>query len=234
MVWKGRLRPGKRRKTPNWSRMTNDTLKPVPKLHLDPNLYADHSQRIGLHEAAHCVASYLFGRPIHSAEAHWRRGVTRLEETDDVFASAVVTLAGEAFERSIGLKFKGSRGPNSDLAKADALLKTVVSGPALDEAAKVIEEAAISLVETERFQKLAFILGPVITRERYVTASQIRRILEEADPERESHGLEAHSERTRQRFPWRDHHVPRDHDRDCVVCAANPERARAARAGSSV
>jgi hypothetical protein len=214
--------------------MTKDQLSPVPKIHLNPDVYADHSLRVGLHEAGHAVAAYLFGRPIHSAEAHERHGVTRLEETDDVFAAAVCTLSGEAFERSLGLAFKGSLGPRSDIAKTDALLKTVCSGQALDEAAKVVEEAAISLVETERFQKLAFALAPVITKERYVTASQIRRILEEADPERETHSRELHSVRLRQRFPWRDHHIPRDHDCDCVVCADNPERARAARAGSSV
>jgi len=117
---------------------------------------------------------------------------------EDVFAAAVCALAGEAFERSIGLSVLGGR---ADLERADELLKTVVSGQALNEAAAVVEEAAISLVESERFQRMAFALAPVITKERYVGAKQIRRILEEADPDRDTHARELHSVETLQ-GPW--------------------------------
>jgi hypothetical protein len=179
--------------------MTNNQLAPIPKIELDPDVWADHSQRIGFHESAHCVANYLFGRPTFNVEAHNRHGVTRVPSTNDVFADAVCTLAGEAFERSIGLERFGGR---SDLERAEALLAAECSGAALDEACRVVEEAAISLASSERFHKLAFALAPVIARERYVGASQIRRILEEADPERERHAVERHDVGLPTEGPW--------------------------------
>jgi hypothetical protein len=58
----------------------------------------------------------------------------------------------------------------------------------------VTEEAAIELTSSERFHTLVHALGPVIAKERYVGASRIRRILEEADPERPKRpAVSAHS-----------------------------------------
>ena len=157
--------------------------------HWNPDVVADHGAVIGLHEAAHCVASYWLGRETHSAQAGSHKGLTLMEPTNDVFSAVVCLLAGEAFERSIGLPPSGTM---KDVKKATQLLEREgLSGQDLDEACRVTEEAAIELTRSERFQTLVFALGPVIAKERYVGERQILRILEANDPERPKRPLTA-------------------------------------------
>jgi len=170
--------------------MTNlESLKPLP-----PWEFEDHSDRIALHEAAHCVAAYLFGREIHSVKIRMRAGRTMVARTDDVFASAVGLVVGEAFERNIGLApmALNSHGSTRDLDNATKLLATQCSGAALDAACRVVEEAAIELASSERFHKLAFALAARIVDEPVLSPREIRETLERADPERPQR-VERHS-----------------------------------------
>jgi len=167
--------------------MTIESLKPLP-----PWEFEDHSDRIALHEAAHCVAAYLFGREIHSVKIRMRAGRTMVARTDDVFASAVGLVVGEAFERNIGLApmALNSHGSTRDLDNATKLLATQCSGAALDAACRVVEEAAIELASSERFHKLAFALAVRIVDEPVLSPREILETLQAADPERP---LERHS-----------------------------------------
>lgn len=168
------------------------TLSPVPEFD-----WPDHSHRLSFHEAAHVTALYLFHRPIKEAKVRRTRGRTvAAAATDDVFGAAVVLLAGEAFERSIGLAHAGGR---SDLDKAELLLKMHVSSGALDEACRVVEEAALALAATERFQALTFALAPVLRERENLGGPEIERILREHDPERR---VEAHSQSGPVVAPW--------------------------------
>ena len=162
----------------------------------NPDLFADHSDRIGLHEAAHATAAYLFGHAVAGIKVRPRAGQTLTARSGDVFEASVVALAGEAFERSIGLGFTGGR---SDLNKVTELLSRTLSGAALDEACRVVSEAALEPASSERFNKLAFALANRIANESVLTSREILETLRAADPERR---VEAHSQSGPVVAPW--------------------------------
>jgi len=106
-----------------------------------------------------------------------------------VFEASVIALAGEAFERSLGLPFSGS---TSDLKAVTRRLATQCSGATLDAAAAVVSEAALELASSPRFHKLAFALAARIADEPALTPHEILETLEAADPERPAR-VEGHS-----------------------------------------
>jgi hypothetical protein len=160
-------------------------LEPLPPV--DPVLLGDHSIRIAMHEAAHATANYLLGRKLGPVKIARLAGRTWVKPTDDPFVQSVCLLAGEAFERSIGQPRLGSA---KDLDQAETVLAKRFSGSALTEACKVVEEAAIELVGSERFQKLTFALGDAIAKRKQLSGAEVQEILEEADG-RERHSVDA-------------------------------------------
>ncbi len=164
--------------------MTIESLKPAPPLE-----FADHSARIACHEAAHATAAYLFGHKIHRIRVRMRVGCTDVARTDDVFEDSVIALAGEAFERALGLPYSGSR---SDLEAVTKLLETQCSGAALDQACNVLSESALELASSERFHRMAFALAARIVDDPVLTPREILETLEAADPERPRR-VEGHS-----------------------------------------
>ena len=177
---------------------------------------ADYSVRIAMHEAAHAAANYLLGGEVRSVEAKEREGCTvKARMTDHPVADAVTWLAGLAWDRSRGLPLLSAN--PTDIEGATKALAREFSGPALDRACKVAEEAALSLVGMERFQRLVYELGAALVQRRYLGDSKVLRILEEADPER--------SRSTEQRSSARSWYLVTDADRREVYRGSSRDEA---------
>jgi hypothetical protein len=84
--------------------------------------------------------------------------------------------------------------------------KATLSGAALDEACRVVSEAALELASSEWFHKLAFALAARVGNEPVLTPREILETLQAADPELREHDpehrVEAHSESEPPIAPW--------------------------------
>jgi len=161
--------------------MTYKGLKPVPPL--DPELFADHSTQLAIHEGGHVAANHILGRETISAKIRLRSGCTTVRLNDDSFGAAVTLLTPTAFERHVlGVRPTGSR---DDLRKAEHVLARRFSGQTLDSACDIVGDAAITLAKSKRFKVLTYAVARRLKRESYLTATEIREILKANDPETE-------------------------------------------------
>lgn len=81
-------------------------------------------------------------------------------------------------------------------------MATKCSDHTLDQACRVVWEAALELASSDRFHRLVFALGPKLAKERYMGAETIRRLLEEADGRRPRSVSRHHAEREDTYAAW--------------------------------
>jgi hypothetical protein len=187
--------------------------------------------RLAVHEAAHAAANLILGMTIHSVQIRETDGVVKVEPGADTFDRCVALLAAGIYDMMSGQEPSGDTFDQDEVSR---ILGRQVAPSAIPEALAVLEEAAVELAGSVRFRQITRTIAQRLLREGTLAGSEVEDIFDAIERDRRltatrRHSIETHDGRRRPSVQWRDHPVGTNHLAACVLCVANPDRAREAK-----